>query len=397
VTYKPPRMRFGIFLAPFHRVGENPTVALDRDLELVELLDRLNYDEAWFGEHHSAGWELIASPELMIAAAAQRTKTIRLGTGVSSLPYHHPFILADRMVQLDHMTRGRAMFGVGPGALTSDAYMLGIDALTQRQRMDEALGVILRLFRGETVTHQSDWFTMKEARLQIAPYTFPHMPVAVASTFSPAGPQTAGKHGVGILSVAVSQPGGLISLARTWEMAQEAADKADKGLSREDWRLVLPIHLADTREEAIRDVDEGNQQFNKDYFENTLGRPADPSVKPDVASQVERGGAIVGTPDDAIAAIERMQEMSGGFGALLGLAHEWTSWEKTRHSYELFARYVAPRFQGQISRIEESQEFVANNRTTIFGPNAAAIGKAFIDAGVSLPDAMLNRMQRGNT
>jgi len=180
-------------------------------------------------------------------------------------------------------------------------------------------------------------------------------------------------------------------------MAQEAADKADKGLSREDWRLVLPIHLADTREEAIRDVDEGNQQFNKDYFENTLGRPADPSVKPDVASQVERGGAIVGTPDDAIAAIERMQEMSGGFGALLGLAHEWTSWEKTRHSYELFARYVAPRFQGQISRIEESQEFVAGNRTTIFGPNAAAIGKAFIDAGVSLPDAMLNRMQRGNT
>ena len=396
-VYRPPRMRFGIFLAPFHRVGENPTVALDRDLELIEHLDKLNYDEAWFGEHHSAGWELIASPELMIAAAAQRTKTIKLGTGVSSLPYHHPFILADRMVQLDHMTRGRAMFGVGPGALTSDAYMLGIDALTQRQRMDEALGVILRLFRGETVTHESDWFTMKEARLQIAPYTFPHMPVAVASTFSPAGPQSAGKHGVCILSVAVSQPGGLISLARTWEMASEAAEKAEKGLSREDWRLVMPIHLADTREEAIRDVDEGNQRFNKDYFEDTLGRPADPSVKPDVASQVERGGAIVGTPDDAIAAIERMQELSGGFGALLGLAHEWTSWEKTKHSYELFARYVAPKFQGQLDRISDSQEFVSSHRTTIFGPNAAAIGKAFIDGGVALPEPMLQRMQRGNT
>jgi limonene 1,2-monooxygenase len=390
-------MRFGIFLAPFHRVGENPTVALDRDLELIEHLDKLDFDEAWIGEHHSAGWEIIASPELMIAAAAQRTRSIKLGTGVSSLPYHHPFILADRMVQLDHMTRGRAMFGVGPGALTSDAYMLGIDALTQRQRMDEALGVILRLFRGETVTHESDWFTLKEARLQLAPYTFPHMPVAVASTFSPAGPQSAGKHGVGILSVAVSQPGGLISLAKTWEMAQEAADKADKGLSREDWRLVMPIHLADTREEAIRDVDMGSQRFNKDYFEDTLGRPADPSVPGDVASQVERGGAIVGTPDDAIAAIERMQELSGGFGALLGLAHEWTSWEKTKHSYELFARYVAPKFQGQIKRIEESHDFVAGNRTTIFGPNAMAIGKAFVDAGVALPEAMLGRMQRGNT
>ena len=212
---RPNRMKFGIFMAPFHPLGENPTVALDRDLELIEHLDRLNYDEAWIGEHHSAGWELIASPELMIAAAAGRTRSIRLGTGVSSLPYHHPFILADRMVQLDHMTRGRAMFGVGPGALTSDAYMLGIDAVTQRTRMDESLGAILALFRGETVSMETDWFTLREARLQIAPYTYPHMPVAVASTFSPAGPTTAGKHGVGVLSVAVSQPGGLISLPKT--------------------------------------------------------------------------------------------------------------------------------------------------------------------------------------
>lgn len=397
MTYQPARMRFGVFLAPFHRVGENPTVALDRDIELIEHLDKLDFDEAWIGEHHSAGWEIIASPELMIAAAAQRTRSIKLGTGVSSLPYHHPFILADRMVQLDHMTRGRAMFGVGPGALTSDAYMLGIDALTQRQRMDEALGVILRLFRGETVTHESDWFTMKEARLQLAPYTYPHMPVAVASTFSPAGPQTAGRHGVGVLSVAVSQPGGLISLAKTWEMAAEAAEKAGQEISRDDWRLVIPIHLAESREEAIADVDLANQRFNKDYFEDTLGRPADPSIPGDMASQVARGGAIVGTPDDAIAAIERMQELSGGFGAVLGLAHEWASWEKTKHSYELWARFVAPKFQSQLGRIEGSHGFVAGNRTTIFGPNAAAIGKAFVDGGVALPEAMLGRMQRGNT
>lgn len=397
MTFRPHRMRFGIFLAPFHRVGENPTVALERDLELIEHLDRLNFDEAWIGEHHSAGWEIIASPEVMIAAASQRTRTIKLGTGVSSLPYHHPFMLADRMVQLDHLTRGRAMFGVGPGALTSDAYMLGIDALTQRQRMDEALGVIMRLFRGETVTHESDWFVMKEARLQLAPYSYPHMPVAVASTFSPAGPQTAGKHGVGVLSVAVSQPGGLISLPKTWEMAQEAADKAGQTISRDDWRLVIPIHLADSREEAIADVDLGSQRFNKDYFEDTLGRPADPSVPGDMKSTVERGGAIVGTPDDAIEAIERMLELSGGFGAVLGLAHEWTTWEKTKHSFELWARYVAPRFQGQLRAIEDSHRFVSENRTTIFGPNAVAIGKAFVDAGVALPEAMLGRMQRGNT
>jgi limonene 1,2-monooxygenase len=300
------------------------------------------------------------------------------------------------MVQLDHLTRGRAMFGVGPGALSSDAYMLGIDPLTQRQRMDEALGVILALFRGETVSMETEWFTMREARLQIAPYTYPHMPVAVASTFSPAGPTAAGKHGVGVLSVAVSQPGGLISLGKTWEMTEEAAAKAGKTANRGDWRLVIPFYLAETREEAIRDVEEGSRRFNVDYFENTLGRPADPNVPNDVASTVARGGAIVGTPDDAIEAIERMLDLSGGFGGILGLAHEWTTWEKTKHSFELWARYVAPRFQGQIDRIEASQKFVAGNRAGIFGQNAIAIGKAFVDAGQPFPEAM-TRMSRGNT
>ena len=109
-------LRHGIFLPPFHPVEENPTACLDRDLELMVWLDRLGFDEAWIGEHHSAGFEIIASPEVFIAAAAQRTRHIRLGTGVSSLPYHHPLMLADRMVLLDHLTRGRVMLGAGPGA-----------------------------------------------------------------------------------------------------------------------------------------------------------------------------------------------------------------------------------------------------------------------------------------
>src|SRR4029078_6425652 len=127
------RMRFGIFLAPFHPVTQDPHVALHRDLDLVCWLDKLGYDEAWIGEHHSAGYEIIASPEVFIATAAERTTNIKLGTGVSSLPYHHPLILADRMVLLDHLTRGRVMFGVGPGALPSDAYMMGIDPINQRR------------------------------------------------------------------------------------------------------------------------------------------------------------------------------------------------------------------------------------------------------------------------
>ena len=108
-------LKTGIFLAPFHPLAENPLLAIERDMELLEHLDRLNYHEAWIGEHHSGGFEIIACPEMFIAAAAERTRHIRLGTGVVSLPYHNPFTVAGRMMQLDYMTRGRAMFGVGPG------------------------------------------------------------------------------------------------------------------------------------------------------------------------------------------------------------------------------------------------------------------------------------------
>src|SRR5918992_5588687 len=172
-------LRFGIFLAPFHPVGQNPTLSLERDLELIERLDELGFAEAWIGEHHSAGYEIIASPEVFIAAAAQRTKHIRLGTGVSSLPYHQPLILADRMVLLDHLTRGRVMLGVGPGALPSDAFMMGIEVAKQRDMMEEALEAILLLLRSEEpVTYETDWFTLRDARLQLRPYQ-PDFEVAV--------------------------------------------------------------------------------------------------------------------------------------------------------------------------------------------------------------------------
>ena len=242
-------MKFGIFLAPFHRVGENPTLAINRDIELLEWLDWLGYDEAWIGEHHSAGWELIALPELIIAAAAERTKHIRLGTGVTSLPYHHPFMVAQRFVQLDHMTRGRAMLGCGPGALTSDAYMLGIEPSTQRPRMLEAMDAIMRLLKcEEPVTMKTDWFEMRDARLHLAPYTDPHFEIAVASTITPFGMIAAGTHGVGVLSIGAGLPGGPEAMASQWKIAEEYAAKNGKTVDRKNWRVVVNAHIAEDDE-----------------------------------------------------------------------------------------------------------------------------------------------------
>jgi len=148
-----PRLHFGAFLAPHHPIGEHPMLQFRRDLEFVEHLDKLGYDEFWCGEHHSSGWEMIASPEMFLAAAGERSTRIKLATGVVSLPYHHPFHVAQRMVQLDHMTGGRAIFGSGPGALASDAHTLGIDPMLLRDRQDEAIGIIRRLFTGRGDRH----------------------------------------------------------------------------------------------------------------------------------------------------------------------------------------------------------------------------------------------------
>src|SRR6202050_2252685 len=180
-------LRHGVFLAPFHSVRENPTLALERDLQLCQWLDELGFDEAWIGEHHSAGMETIDSPELFIAAAAERTKHIRFGTGVVSLPYHHPLNVANRIIQLDHMTMGRIMFGAGPGLLATDATMLGVNIKAQRDMMVESLEVILRLFKGEEVTVKTSWFTLDRAKVHILPYSHPHPEVVVASAITPSG------------------------------------------------------------------------------------------------------------------------------------------------------------------------------------------------------------------
>lgn len=252
-----PRMRFGAFIAPYHPVRENPTLALERDFELVQLLDRLDYDEAWIGEHHSGGYELIASPELFIAAAAERTTRIRLGTGVSSLTYHHPMILADRLVQLDHQTRGRLMCGFGPGQLPSDAYMLGIDPAEQRAMMGQSLECIVDLLDGKRVSRDAGWFKLVEAQLQMLPYQSPRMDMAVACAITPNGPVTAGRHGLGMLSLAASVSTGFAALPEHWHLCEAEAKVHGQTVSRDNWRVVVPMHLAETRDLARAQVADG--------------------------------------------------------------------------------------------------------------------------------------------
>jgi len=376
------RMKFGIFLAPFHPVGENPTLALERDFQLLEHLDALGYDEAWIGEHHSAGWELIASPEVFIAAAAARTKHIKLGTGVVSLPYHHPLMVADRMVLLDHITRGRVMLGVGPGSLPTDAVMLGIDPVVQRPRMNEALKVIIRLFtETEPITYEAEWFTLKNARLQLRPYTKPHMPIAVAAVQSPAGMVLAGETGSSVLTMSVPRGKDVQALGSFWDIAEETAAKHGNAMDRSEWRIVLHVHLAETREEALRQMSHRGGRYRKEYSEGTTGSapPSDLRIDEVAAKMQKDGDWCIGTPDDLVAKIEELQHWSGGFGGLMVQAIDWADKEHLDHSYELLARYVMPRFQGSLEGIIASKADGSRNLEDLRTVRNAALDKARAD------------------
>jgi limonene 1,2-monooxygenase len=380
-----PPLRFGVFFAPFHPVGQSPTLALEYDLERTVALDRLGYDEAWFGEHHSGGYEIIGSPEIFIAAAAERTRHIRLGTGVTSLPYHHPWLVADRWVLLDHLTRGRVIFGAGPGALPSDAFVLGIDPVEQRRMMEESLEAILALFRSdEPVDRETDWFTMREARLQVRPYTSPHPEVAVAAMVTPSGPRLAGQQDVSLLSLSMSVAEGFAAIGQAWGVVTEQAARHERPApDRQTWRVLGAMHIAETREQAIEDCTYGLHDFAA-YFgggagfvplaANVDGQPATPRAMAE--AYAESGQAVIGTPDDAIAYIERLLDQSGGFGTFLLLGHDWASPERTLNSYRLFAREVIPHFQGQLAAPRVSHEWATGKRNELFG----RAGQAMLNA-----------------
>lgn len=367
------RLRFGLFIPPHTPPDENPILALEHDLDLVEWADKLNYDEAWIGEHHSGGWEITASPELFIVAAAQRTRTIRLGTGVSSLPYHHPYILADRIRQLDYMARGRAMFGVGPGSLPSDAYMQAIPTPRVRDRMEEAIGPLVSLLNGETVNAKTDWFELRNASLQFPSYRPEGVEMAVANQVSPTGAKAAGRFGLGLLSIGATSAGAFNNLAANWAICEATAREHGKTVDRAAWRLVGPVHVAETREKARENVRFGLARW-VDYMSKVASLPlgTPPGMDP-VDYMIDTGFAVIGTPDDYIAQIERLSAQSGGFGCFLHLDTHWADWAETKRSYELIARFAIPKLNRLNANRQASEDWLRDNNAEFKGELNAAV------------------------
>jgi len=374
------RLRFGIFLAPFHKPGINPTLALQQDLELITWLDRCGYDEAWCGEHHSAGSEISASPEILIATAAERTRHIKLGTGVVSVSYHNPLWVAERIVMLDHLTRGRVMLGLGPGSLPTDGTMIGISQSQTRGLLEDGLGIIKQLLTSEEpVTFKNERWDLREARLHLRPYSNPLFDIAIPAVASPTGPKLAGMHGCGLLSIGATTAAGFDALALHWDVMEAQAKHHGTQVDRSKWRLVGMVHCAETMEQACRDVEYGIEQWFH-YFQDVAAFPqmAVPgkNVKEMIAFVNESGFGAIGTPDMCTAQIQRlMKQSNGGFGAYLMLAHNWAPFEATKRSYELIAREVFPQFQGQ-----SHSTLQAAARAQKARPELAAVHSAAVEA-----------------
>lgn len=363
-------LEFGAFLAPWHKVDTDAHLAIQQDIELAVAMDRLGFSEFWMGEHHSGGVEIVSDPLLFIAAASQRTSQIKLGTGVASLPYHNPFMLADRLTLLDHISRGRAMFGAGPGQLADDARIIGIDPMENRRKMEQSFDVITRLLAGETVTEKTDWYDLNDAYLQILPYSDIH--TAVTATVSPTGPKLAGKYGAGLLSLAATNPAGAEVLQSHWEIVEELAAENGKTVDRANWRLTCPMHIAETEEKARE-----NARHGLLYLMNYLAHVSPGLEKADdVDSLIDginsTGFGVIGTPEMAIDQIRRMQETSGGFGKLLVLHGEWANFQDSLRSFELIAEQVMPVFNGSRERRQRGYDQTVQSGTAAADVTSAA-------------------------
>lgn len=371
------KLRFGYFIAPFHRAGTNPTLALQRDLQFIEHLDALGYDEAWIGEHHSAGSEIISSPEVFIAAAAERAKRIRFGTGVISLAYHNPLWTADRLMLLDHLTHGRIIGGMGPGSLPTDSAMIGLTPTDTRELLETNLDIVVRLLAGQTVTAKTPTHELFDARLQLVPYSENGIPLAVAAVASPTGARLAGKHGIGLLSIgATLVVEGFDALAHHWGIAEERAAAFNTTVDRRDWSLVCPMHIAETYEQACADVRFGIESWYL-YFQKVAAFPqmTMPGDRIDEVIEIINGAGagVIGTPEQARAQVQRLWDQSGGFGCMLQMGHDWANPAATRRSAELFAAEVIPHFQGQAQPTLDAAARASEVRDTLAATQISAI------------------------
>jgi alkanesulfonate monooxygenase SsuD/methylene tetrahydromethanopterin reductase-like flavin-dependent oxidoreductase (luciferase family) len=355
-------MRYGLFMMPLHPPEKDPNRAYFDDIELLVRADELGFGEAWIGEHLTAQWESIPTPDLLIANVLPRTRQIKLGTGVACLPNHEPSMLAHRIAFLDHLAQGRFLFGIGSGGFPGDFEMYEVDyqAGEQRDLTREAIDAILRLwtepapgiYEGkrfrfrvpETDSHPG-------VRLHMKPFQRPHPPIAVAGVSKSSETlRLAGERGWIPMSINFVPD---TMLTSHWETIEQGAERTGQVADRSEWRVARDIYVAETTEQARREVREGAmtrafEEYLLPLVSSTRqlavfkNRPEMPTEDVTIDYLLDNVW-IVGDPDEVTRKLRALHERVGGFGPVLMLAYDWTPKERFYRSMELLAKEVMPR------------------------------------------------------
>ncbi len=371
-------MKYSFFMMPLHLPSENPALAFDRDIDLINYAEELDFDEFYIGEHHTAGWETIPSPEMILAKASATTHRIKLGTSVVSLPFHHPFLVAERFAFLDHITRGRAVLGVGPSSLPPDIQLFNIPVADLNPMMRESTEIIVKLLESpEPVTYEGRYWSIKDMSLQLRSYQQPRLKMATASVGSERSLEFAAMYDMILFSLAGGGPPNGVPLNEQWDKVEFHGARHGKRPDRDDFRVVTYVHLADTHEEAWSQVREGIIRDVHKYF-YTINKPDGWLVRPDqdpdsltAEEIVQKRRWIIGTPDEAIEQIQQLYVEAGGFGGLMIATHEWSDQAKIKYSLELFARYVMPHFRGHTADLKQAWQKTIDDRKAGLIPEIA--------------------------
>jgi len=357
-----PRLGFGAFLAPHHPSGKSDP-AVPPDLKFVEHIDELGYDEFWCGEHHSSGWETIASPEMFLAAAGERTKRIKLAPGdLAALPSSLQCRAAHGAARPHD--GGPGDLRLGTGALPSDAHTLGIDpmasATARTTRSHHPPPVQGRAGHG-----QDRLVHLQDAALQLLPLQ-EDMPFAVASQISPSGMTLAGKYGIGIISLGSMSDQGLLSLPTQWGFAEAAQEARHRRRSQETGACcsagTSPRHARRRAKRPSTACCAGTT--------STSPHPAAPGRRAvRLARRCGRQDGLHGRRrlDHRHARRSReddksVYDKSGGFGTVVGFVHDWANPENTMRSWDMVARYVIPEINGYVTSCASPQKFLIDNR-----------------------------------
>jgi alkanesulfonate monooxygenase SsuD/methylene tetrahydromethanopterin reductase-like flavin-dependent oxidoreductase (luciferase family) len=363
-------MKLGLFSMPCHPPHRKHVETYDEDLELLVLADRLGYDEAWLGEHFTSTWENIPAPDLVLAQAFAQTENIKLGTGVSCIPNHNPAMLAHRIAQLDVMSKGRFMWGVGVGAFPGDAVLFEVPQDgTHRRVTHENVNAVLEIWkageqgsltwRGEfpqfnfTIPPREDW---RGIGFHMKPYQQPHPPIAVAGlSKSSTTLRWAGEHGWIPMSIHFCNPP---DLRGHWQGYEESALASGQKPARSDWRICRDIYVADTDEQAREEALTGSMAYAyQNYFfplissfnMTALWKDRDDMTDDEVTNveyQLDNRW-LVGSPDTVARKLCELYEAVGGFGGVLMLCYDWEGDQgpRWRKSMDLLANQVMPQLR----------------------------------------------------